>query len=155
MQRSPDSSPSCSGCRIDWRPSRWLVGGLVMLAMLATYAVMASALPEASRRPLAGLVLLHGLVRARRAAAEPACSLHWAGGEAGATLHRAGRGIDLRRVQLELRGPIVLLQGRDARGRRHRLVWWPDTLAAGGRRRLVLAARAAHRSDINLPSMAA
>lgn len=155
MQRSPDSSPPCSDCRIDWRPSRWLVTGLVMLAVLAAYAVMASATPDGIKPSLAGLVLLLGLVRARRAASEPACSLHWAGGDHGAQIRRAGRRIELRRVTLEFRGPIVTLQGRDARGRRHGLLWWPDTLPAASRRRLVLAARTGHRSDINLPSMAA
>jgi toxin CptA len=155
MQNSKDSSPSCSGCRIEWRPSRWLVTGLVMLAPLASYAVIASALFEDAGRPLAGLVLVLGLVRARRAANEPSCTLHWVGGGQPAGIDRAGQRLELRGVELEIRGPIVRLQGRDGRGRRHHLVWWPDTLDAGARRQLVLRARAGHRSDINLPSMAA
>ncbi len=155
MQRSPPSSPSCSGCRIDWRPSRGLVAALVMLSVLAAFSVSASALPGEVRRPLAGLVLLHGLLLARRQQAQPTCTLEWRGGSAPARLVGAGLDIEVFRVALDIRGPLVRLQGRDRHGRAHRLVWWPDTLPASARRQLVLAGRVSRRSDITLPSMAA
>jgi toxin CptA len=155
MPSSPASSTSCSGCRIDWRPSRGLVAALVMLAVLAGGAVMASNLPETERPLLAGLVLLQGLLGARRAASESPATFMWDGDGHPARLRRAGRDIGLHAVAVEFRGPIVALSGRDAGGRSHRLVWWPDTLAAGPRRQLVLAARAGHRPDNPLPSMAA
>jgi hypothetical protein len=132
-----------------------LVIALVALALLAAGGVLASAAPAPWRVPLAGLVALHGLLLARRAAAERPCTVDWPGGGAAAFLQRDGRAIALQAVRVEGRGALVRLQGRDHRGVIHRLVWWPDTLDAPTRRRLALAARVSGHSDNPLPSMAA
>ena len=162
MPSSPPSSPPCGTCRIDWRPSRLEAVALVVLALLAAGAVIASAVPAPFRDPLAGLVALHGLLLARRAAAAPRAVLEWSG-EGGARV-RLRRGHDvfvLRDVAIDRRWPLWRLQARDARGRRHRLIWWPDTLAPADRRRLARVANDAHHVDpttdtrISLPSMAA
>ena len=71
--------PPSGTCRIDWRPSRVESVALVVLALLAAAAVIASAIPPPLRDPLAGLVALHGLLLARRAAAAPRAVLEWPG----------------------------------------------------------------------------
>ena len=155
MPTSPPSSTPSADCRIDWRPSRLQVAALVLLAMLAGAAVMASALPAPSRPLLAGLATLHGLLLARRsAAAAPqvvACD------PAGWTLRprHDGRARRLLGVVVDTRWPLLRLRARDVAGRRVTLVWWPDTLAGDERRRLARIARAGTDTDNSLPSMAA
>ena len=146
MPSSPRSSPPSGTCRIDWRPSRWPLLALLLLAVAAPASVMASALPEAQRRPLAALAGLWALLLAGREHRAIPCLLDWPGGRAPARLHPAGgdgaAAVMLRGVQVEFRGPLVCLVGRDDAGCTRRLVWWPDTLPAEARRRLALAARA-------------
>jgi hypothetical protein len=130
--------------------------------MLAAVAVIASALPPPLRDPLAGLAALHGLLLARRAAAVPRAVLEWsAPGDARVRLRRGHAVYLLRDVAVDRQWPLWRLQARDGRGRRHRLVWWPDTLAAADRRRLARVAIGARIAGpdpdtrISLPSMAA
>ena len=161
MPRSPPSSPRSASCRLDWRPSRWPLVALLLLAVAAPGAVLASAIPEVPRRPLAGLVGLWALVLARREQRVPSCTLEWRGGDAPARLRTSGTGgrgtiaTTLHAVQVEFRGPLVRLLGRDDAGHTRRLVWWPDTLPPAARRRLVLAARGGPSPDNPLSSMAA
>jgi toxin CptA len=154
----PDSPRSCnasSGCRIDWRPSRVEAGALVVLALLAAAAVMASAVPGPLDVPLAGGALLRGLWLARGAAARPPCVFEWPGAGAPPRMWMPDRVTTLRDVRLEWRGPLVRLQARDRRGRPVGAVWWPDTLPSHARRQLRLVSRSGGRSDNPLPSMAA
>lgn len=154
MPNSPPSSPASGTCRLEWRPSRLLVVALVVLALTAAGAVSASALPSPWRGVLAALVALHGLLAARREAGRPACTVTLAG--AGALVVTAGAdAARLQGVSIDFRGPLVRLQGRDRRGRTIRLLWWPDTLDADGRRRLRRAARSGIVMSTTLPSMAA
>ena len=162
MRSSPRSSPASASCRLEWRPSRWPLAALLLLALAAPAAVMASAVPETPRRPLAGLVGLWALVLARRERQARPCTLEWGGRGRPARLHpapatagEASAAIVLRAVQVEFRGPLVRLLARDDAGHTRRLLWWPDTLPPEARRRLVLAARAGIPSDNPLPSMAA
>lgn len=137
------SSPASSTFRLDWRPSRVLGLGLVMLGLLAGASVLASRLPPPLKFPVAVLALAHALQRARREAGRAPCVLSWAGGEAPLL---AG-GAVLRFPRLHLRGPLAVLTARDVHGRLQRFCWWPDTLSPGLRRQLRLAASAAPRSD--------
>src|SRR5688572_14968584 len=144
MPSSPTSSPPCGTCRIDWHPSRVEIVALAVLALLAAAAVIASAMPPPLRDPLAGLVALHGLLLARRAAAVPRAVLEWTGqGGARVRLRRGHAVYELRDVVVDRQWPLWRLQARDGRGRRHRLVWWPDTLLPADRRRLARVASAA------------
>ncbi|KFL37806.1 hypothetical protein [Arenimonas donghaensis] len=141
-------------CRIEWRPSRWLVGALCLLAGLAAASVLASGLPDALKPMLAGLVVLAGLARARREALRAPVSLVWQGDTL--VVHDlAGGRHRLSSPRLREQGPLLRIQARTAQGRRWSRSWWPDTLAGPDRRRLRLAAAVSPRSGIHLPSMAA
>lgn len=135
----PSSSNASLPCRIDWRPSRWLVGALCALAALAALSVMASGLPGQLKPMFAVVSALYGLALARREALRRPVSLDLAG----ATL------------VLREQGPLLRLQACTADGRRWSRTWWPDTLSTPDRRRLRLAASVSPRSGIHLPSMAA
>lgn len=155
MQSSPESSSASSGCRIDWRPSRWLALALIALGAMAAASVWLSALPGSVRLPAATLALLQGLRLAVRERIRPPWTLAWDGGDAPAYLvGRQGR-VALSQVRVSFRGPMATVTGTDGRGRRRRLVWWPDTLAAGARRQLRLAAAVSRRSDKPPPQLAA
>ena len=153
MRNSRRSSTACWRCRIDWRPSRWLLAGLLLLSLLAAGAVMASALDPLLRPLAAAVASLYGLLLARQAQRAPPCSL-LCDTDGRVRLLTGSQSLALGELELEVRGPIVRLQGRDPFGRRHRLVWWPDTLPPASRRQLVLLARAT-RADIRRPSVAA
>ena len=135
----PSSSNASLPCRIDWRPSRWLVGALCALAALAALSVMASGLPALLKPMIAVIAGLYGLAVARREALRRPVSLDLAG----ATL------------VLREQGPLLRLQAGTAGGQGWSRTWWPDTLSTPDRRRLRLAASVSPRSGIHLPSMAA
>lgn len=149
------SSNVSSACRIDWRPSRWLVSALVGLALLSALSLAMSNAPLAVKWPAALLALAHGLRLARREWQRSGLTLVWGGGEAPARLIGGRTQMRLNHVRVEQRGPLAVLTGRDERGRRHRLAWWPDTLPAAARRQLRLATQVSQRYDEPLPSVAA
>ncbi|MEH6419059.1 hypothetical protein [Pseudomonas sp. CGJS7] len=126
-------APATGACRLRWRPSRLLCAGLIVLAALAAFSVLASELPAAAAWPLAILTLGRGLWSARREAVRPARSLTISGGRA--TLDD----IPVSDLRLHWRGWLARLDAVGPDGRRLRLSWWPDTLDAGGRRELRLA----------------
>ncbi len=150
-----DSSSTFSPCRIDWRPSRWLSLALVALGLLAALAVCLSALPVWLKLPGALAVLAFGAWLARREARRPGIEFVWPGGDAPATLLRSNGTEETVAVHgIACRGGIVAVILRDADRRRRRLVWWPDTLDAKGRRTLRLAAALRTRTDLLLPFVA-
>ena len=122
-------------CRIDWRPSRWLVAALLLLAALAPAAVLASELPRGAAWLLAAAAALHGAWRAHREWRRPPRSILFTA-DGRLMVDEA----DVFDVRLQWRGPLAFLSWRDAAGRRDRLVWWPDTLPPRWRRELRLAA---------------
>jgi hypothetical protein len=132
------SSPASSTFRLDWRPSRLLALSLVVLGLLAAFALLASALAPPLKLPAALLALAQGLRLARREAGRAPIALAWRGGNqpflADGRRHGSPR--------LHLRGPIAVLSGRDVHGRLQRFCWWPDTLSPGLRRQLRLAGSA-------------
>lgn len=155
MRSLPDSSPVCWSCRIEWRPSRLLAAALLLLAVLAAGSVMASALPPLPRCLLAGAAFGWGLAAARAAATALPGLLEWAGAGTPARWSRGGRVRLLQDVRVDVRGPLVRVCGRDAQGRVHRLLFWPDTTPSRARRQLRLAAGLRPRSVRPLPPMAA
>lgn len=128
-----ESSPGC----VDWRPSRLLAAGLVLIGLLAGCAVVASECTPRLAWPLAMLAAGWGAALARRELRRPPRRLRLAG--ARAWLDDA----PIAQARLYWRGPLARLEFRDAQGRRGRLLWWPDSLDAHGRRELRLAAAVA------------
>jgi toxin CptA len=155
MRSSPDSSPSCWSCRLEWRPSRLLVAALLLLGLLAAGALMASALPMPAKLVAAFAAAATAVSTAAREATRPVGEFAWAGGNQPATWRCGGRDDLLHDVRILERGPLLRLQGRDARGRSQWILWWPDTLARADRRAVRLLAGISHRSGSTLPSMAA
>ena len=121
--RSTRWSSASVPCRIDWRPSRCLVGALVLLSACAPAAVAASELPAPVAWPLAAAAALHGLWLARREWRRPRSSLLFT---ADGRLLVDDVAVDA--VELPWRGPLAFLRRRGADGRRAGLAWWPDTL---------------------------
>lgn len=128
------SSNACAPCRLDWHPSRWLIGALLALGVLAASSILASEMPRGVAMPLAVVALWRGFWLARREAKRPACALVWAANQPPRL-----DGVLLQEAHLTWRGVLAFLQWRDANGRIQRLAWWPDTLRADVRRELKLA----------------
>lgn len=149
------SSTSSSTCRIDWHPSLWLALALLGLGVMAAVSLWLSALPMPVK--LAGMVvaLAEGTRLARRQRSLPPVAVDWLGGDEPAYLTGREGVAKLEAVQVHLRGPLASLAGTDAQGRRNRLLWWPDTLDAAGRRELRLAASVSRRSAKPLRKQAA
>ncbi|WP_374602438.1 hypothetical protein [Arenimonas sp.] len=141
-------------CRIDWRPSRWLVGALCGLALLSALSVMLSGLPAQMKPMFAGLAAMGGLGLARREALRPPVSLAWSGAGLLA-IDPEGQSQALIAPVLREQGPLLRIEARMPTGRRWSRTWWPDTLPAARRRQVRLAFSVSPRSGINLPSMAA
>lgn len=144
MRNCQPSSPGSAPCRLEWRPSRWLLAALLVLSLLAPLSVLGSELPRVLAWPLALAAAGYGLWRARTEAGRAPRQL---------ALAAAGRGTDLldgrplHACHVGWRGPLAFVHAIDRDGRDHRLAWWPDTLPAPLRRelRLAVAARSASR----------
>ena len=138
MPHSTRSSSTSAPCRLEWRPSRWLIALLVVLGLLAAISAVASDLPRWLAWTLAPVALVHGLQLARREARKPRRDVVISGD--GALVN-----IDATRVDgfvVQWRGPLAFASWRDDQGRTGRLLWWPDTLPRSARRELRLAAAA-------------
>jgi len=136
MANSPRWYNASVSCRLEWRPSRWVAGAIVLLTVLALVAVASSGLPAVIAWPLALAALAYGVLAWRRYLGQPSCELFFDGSDGGP--QRDGR--RLQQARLQWRGPLAFLSWRDAQGRTRRLHWWPDTLPAERRRELRLAA---------------
>ena len=151
MPNSLRSSPASAPCRLEWRPSRWLLAALLVLSVLAPLSVLGSDLPRAGAWPLAIGAAGYGLWLVRREAGRARRLLvlgaaHMPGGPRD-TLD--GRPVQACRISW--RGPLAFVHLLDLDGRELRLAWWPDTLPAAQRRELRLAAGSPdagrHRGD--------
>lgn len=136
MPSSPRSSAGCSTCRIEWKPSRLLGAMLVLLALAAAFAVLASEMPRIAAWTVAGLALAHGLHQAWKEFRRPRSRFFFAGRDAPVEVD----GRTVRDASVTWRGPLAFVRWRGEDGRRRYLAWWPDTLPAGSRRELRLAA---------------
>ena len=136
--RWSNTSAHChpDGFRLEWRPSRWAIGALILLAGLAPFAVLHSEMPRLVAWPLAAVAGAWGLGSAWREARRPAQRFEISPGVRAASLD--GRPLVL--AEVPWRGPLAFLHWRDAAGQGGRLAWWPDTLPPAERRELRLAA---------------
>ncbi len=123
-------------CRLEWRPSRWLLTALALLAALAAVSILASEMPRPMAWPLAVAALVHGALAVRRERARPRRSFVLRGGQSPVLVDD----IPVAGFDLQWRGPLAFASWRDGAGRRQRAAWWPDTLPPTRRRELRLAA---------------
>ena len=129
------SSNACAPCRLEWRPSRWVIGSLLILGVMGAFSAWTSEMPRAMAGALAAASVIHGAWLAGCEARRRPRQLVWPIG--GIPLLDD---VELRDVDLQRRGPLAFLQWRSESGRIERLSWWVDTLSAHERRELTLAA---------------
>jgi toxin CptA len=149
MPHSHRSSNASAPCRLEWRPSRWLLSALLALTLAAPLAVLASELPRHAAWPLAVAAGIHGLRLMWREHRRVRPVLVFPGGDAPVEVDA----VAVDGVTVSWRGPLAFVSWRDGQGRTHRLSWWPDTLPAASRRELRLAAPGPSRAA-RLPSVA-
>ena len=112
MPHSHRSSNASAPCRLEWRPSRWLIAMMGALALLAALSALACDLPRWAAWPLAGLALAHGLRLARRERRRPGRMV---------VIADAGAAVSIDGVQVEAfavhwRGPLAFASWRDGQG---------------------------------------
>lgn len=134
MQNSTHWSSTSAPCRLEWRPSRWVTGALIALALLAPSCVLQSGMPRVVAWPLAMLAGAWGAWSAWRERHRPSRVFEFGGRPVGASLD----GEALAAARIAWRGSLAMLHWRDGEGREGRLAWWPDTLPGDARRRLRL-----------------
>ncbi|AZR22986.1 hypothetical protein [Xanthomonas vasicola] len=138
MLPTPHSSPISAPCRLEWRPSRWLICALGVLAMLALYAVWRSGVPLWLAVVLSAYALLAGGKALRQLLRPPVRQLLVPWTETPASID----GVQIEGLQVRWRGPLAVVWWTWADGRCERLHFWPDTLPPPQRRELRLAAQA-------------
>ena len=141
------SSDAFLPCRLEWRPSRWLMPALCALAAAAIAALWMSALPPVACGLGSAATVAYAAWLLRHESRRPNCSLSWAGGDADWHVECAGRSESLHHVGATTRGGIAVLTLAEASGGRRRYVWWPDTLDARSRRALRLAIASRMRAE--------
>ena len=134
MPHSTRWSDTSAHCRLDWRPSRWVIAALAIGGVLAAFAVLTAELSRAFAWPLALGAWGYGTWQARRQARTPMQHFVWSLGQV------ARDGERIRDVAVQWRGPLAFMRWRDGAGRLRHCSWWPDTLSAAQRRELRLAA---------------
>jgi toxin CptA len=130
------SSNASAPCRFELRPSRWLIGAMLLLSACAPLAVLVSAMPRWIAWPLAVFGVAAGLRMAWRESTLPVLGVV-VDVDGMATV--GGAPVDAFRV--DWRGPLAFVVWRDSDGRFHRRSLWPDTLSSAARRELRLAVR--------------
>ncbi len=155
-----NSSNASLHCRLEWRPSRWLLVGMAVLALLAIASLWLSALPAPACIAGSAAIVVYALYRMRHEMRREPAVIAWAGGDAPVMVEtgmpeadvvqpgvvqrevaeQGARSNEFRFAALNFRAGLVVMSLTDQRGRRSRWVWWPDTLDARGRRALRLAA---------------
>ncbi|WP_146909621.1 hypothetical protein [Arenimonas daejeonensis] len=149
------SSTASSTCRIDWRPSRWLLAGLLALGLLAAVSLLMSALPGAPAVLSSLAAIAWSACLAWREGRRSPIVLVLAGQEASVQWNPDTPPEPLLDTHWHLRGPLAVLRARDLRGCRLTFSWWPDTLPPATRRQLRLIRDLSSRYDKPLPSVAA
>lgn len=136
---SPHWLRSSPTCRVEWRPSRWPLVAVGVLAVLAIVSLWASELGAwASMACTAGVLALAVHTLRRETRRRP--RVLWLPGD-GQPARIDGVVVEI--TGLLRRGPLWVLHLRGG-GRRSpsALAWWPDTLDPGARRELALAVAA-------------
>ncbi|OOW68544.1 hypothetical protein Xmlh_13360 [Xanthomonas axonopodis pv. melhusii] len=138
MPPTPHSSPIFAPCRLEWRPSRWLICALGVLVALAVWAVWRSGVPLWLALLLSAYAVLAGGRAVRQLLRSPVRQLLVPWTQTPASID----GAEVEELQVRWRGPLAVVSWKRADGRRERLHFWPDTLPAPQRRELRLAAQA-------------
>ena len=146
MTHSHRLSSGSVSCRLEWRPSRWVIGALLSGGVLAAASVLLSGMPGSAAWLLATAVLIHALRLASRESQRPVRNLVFPGNDLPVMVD----GLPVEQVEVQWRGSLAFMSWKARDGRRLRLSWWPDTLSPARRRELRLAANATdtapHRS---------
>ena len=146
MTHSPCWSSASVSCRIEWRPSRWVISALLSGGVLASVSVFLSGMPRPAAWLFAAAVSIHALWLADRESRRPVRSLVFPGNDMPVTVDC----MPMEQVEVQWRGPLAFVSWKERDGKRLRLSWWPDTLPPARRRELRLAANATdtapHRS---------
>src|SRR5687767_14136381 len=79
MRKSLRWSNASVGCHLEWRPSRWLIAAILLLASLAAFSAIASEMPRTWAWPLAIAALAYGAWLAGREARKPVRVWFWPG----------------------------------------------------------------------------
>jgi toxin CptA len=119
---------------------------LLALTLLAMLALASSDLPLGAVGIASAAALLYGARLAHGEWRQERLQLHWSPPATELRVLFGGRSETWRVGCWHLRGPLAALLAFDERGRRRRLLWWPDTLPAPARRRLRLASVRRSRS---------
>lgn len=133
MPDLPHWSQTSANCRLEWRPSAWLVWLLLMLGACGALSLLLSGLPRMVSWPGALLALVYAALLARREMATSVVEIELDD----QSVHVDDQPVEGFRVLW--RGPLAFARWRDAGNRAQRLVWWPDTLDPAMRRELRLA----------------
>ncbi|MEP6907671.1 MAG: hypothetical protein ABI858_06775 [Pseudoxanthomonas sp.] len=136
MTHSHHSSSRSVSCRLEWHPSRWVIGGLWLLGLLASISVLLSGVPRPAAWLLIAFLLMHAAWLARRESRLPLRTVLFPGNELPVLVD----GKPVEQVAVQWRGPVAFVSWKASNGKRIRLSWWPDTLPPPCRRELRLAA---------------
>lgn len=121
-------------CRFELRPSRWLVGALLVFSVLAPFSVLASEMPRWAAWPFAVIAMVLGLALAWREWGRPVREV---------VIDTSGNamieGVQVEAFRVDWRGPLAFLSWRDKGGTLQRRSLWPDVLGSALRRELRLA----------------
>lgn len=128
------SSNASAPCRFELRPSRALVGAMLMLAVLAPWAALSSDLPVWVGGISAALAACFAVALAVRELRRTAQAVVI---DASGAATVDGQAVETLRI--DWRGALGFMSWRDAAGRIHRRSLWPDTLSPALRRELRLA----------------
>ncbi len=138
MRNRLPSSPPSAPCRLDWRPSRWLIFALSALLPLAGGAIWRCGLAPIPALALAALVTVRWGMLICREWRRPAATLVIPWNETAVTVD--GKAVHDFRIQWH--GPLAMLSWAGKGRRREWRLFWPDTLPPAARRELRLAADA-------------
>lgn len=133
MPNSPRSLPESASCRLDWRPSGWLIAGLIALGVAGALSLLLSDFPRPVAWSGAISALLYAALLSRREAARPVMDFELDD----ESIRVDGEPVDDFHVLW--RGPLAFARWRNPDDAVQRAVWWPDTMDAATRRELRLA----------------
>lgn len=136
MKNSRHSSNTSPSCRLEWRPSRVLVGALVALTALAVASLLTSGAPAWLGYPAAMAAAWLGAGGARKHWKQPHMQLLFPRNDMPASVD----GEVVSGMQVQWRGPLAFARWTRRDGVVWRVAWWPDTLPPALRRELRLAA---------------
>lgn len=143
MRSRHNSSRISAPCRLEWRPSIWLMAALALLGLLAPLSIALSDIPLVLAVPGGAAAALWALVQLLRERRRQHREVVIAAFPSPLRVD----GMVVEQMQLECRGPLTVLAWSGTLGRGH-LLFWPDTLSRAQRRELRLALDARRVSQL-------